>query len=115
MRDQHHSMNKACRLVGMKQQTVFARFKKFPYLKEVVEGRAEYQEQEDEDEEEDQIEELDMDQFARGRGRKNDVPEDVESAIARKIEKAIMRMNAPSTFAILKKLVQKVCVVFSFL
>jgi hypothetical protein len=110
MRDHNHSMNKACRLAGMKQQTVFSRFQKFPHLKEVVAGRAEIPDGEnnEQEEENDEIEEMDMDQFARGRGRKNDVPFDVEAAIARKIEKAIARMNAPTTFAILKKLVQKV-------
>ena len=111
MRDQHHTMHKACKLAGIKQQTVFARFKKHPVLHEVVAGRAAIpdEEQHGEDEEEDRIEQMDMGEFGRGRGRPNDIPADVEDAIARKIETAIMRLNAPTTYAILKKLVQRVC------
>lgn len=116
MRDQNHSMHKACVLAGLKQQTVYSRFKKNPLLYEIVFRRAEIADAMGEEEDEDApdaIDEVDVAALSRGRGRKNDVPLDVEEAIARKICKAIQRLNAPTTFAIIKKLVQKVCLLFS--
>ena len=99
------SMNKAAISCGLLQATVHARFKKFPHL---------YNLQNEDEEEEMDIDELDVSIYNHGRGRPNDLPEDMEAALAKEIEKAIRGLNAPTTRAVLKILVKKVLFVAFF-
>ena len=104
-------MNKACQENGLLQATVHARFKKHPELYDIVKGNREMEDEEvqgdEEDEEAEDLEQMDVSEFGRGRGRKPDLPDDVEEAIARQIAKQIRRNNAPTNREILRNLVKQ--------
>ena len=102
-------MNKACKECGLKQQGVHRRFKRHPELYNLVDHQAVVDDDRQEEEAAMDIEELDVSVYGNGRGRRLDLPEDMESALAKQIGLAISRLNAPTTRELLRVLVKEVC------
>lgn len=103
------SLNKAALSVGIAESTIRTRFSKYPELHDVVNKRLALDDDSDAEADDEQQMVLDAGKLSRGRGRPLDIPVDVEAALAKKVQRAIQRLNAPTTRKILRTFVKEVC------